>query len=74
MSEVRGFGNSTESVQYSFPPMRSMAFPPPFANIESDVHNRTVDLRPGDCSQDLGDRGCKSPRSESQNRNIGDST
>eukprot|EP00976_Prorocentrum_cordatum_P014229 284437-Prorocentrum_minimum.AAC.1 len=53
MSEVRGFGNSTENVQYSFPPMRSLPFPPPFANVESDVHNLTMDPRPGDCSQDL---------------------
>eukprot|EP00959_Pyramimonas_sp_CCMP1952_P269984 5644467-Pyramimonas_sp.AAC.1 len=38
---------STESVQYYVPPMRSLPFSPPFANIESDVHNRNTDPRPG---------------------------
>eukprot|EP00976_Prorocentrum_cordatum_P007459 148775-Prorocentrum_minimum.AAC.1 len=48
MLEVRAKGNSTESVQYYFPPMRSLPFPPPFTNMESDVCNRTTDPRPGD--------------------------
>eukprot|EP00959_Pyramimonas_sp_CCMP1952_P083898 1754697-Pyramimonas_sp.AAC.1 len=74
MPKVERIGDPTESAPYSFPPMRALTFPPPFANIMSDVRNRTTDLWTGDFRQDLGHRGHKSPRSETQNTNIEDLT